>query len=355
MSKQANPRTTYKSAGVDIDSGNALVENIKPIVAGTARLGSHGKIGSFGGLFDLSATTYKDPVLVSGTDGVGTKLLIAIESKIYDTIGIDLVAMCANDVLSQGAEPLFFLDYFSCGKLDISIAENVIKGIADGCLEAGCALIGGETAEMPGMYSKDHFDLAGFCVGAVERSNILPTNNVKSGDIVFGLPSSGAHANGYSLIRKIINETDSDLLEPAPFDKHKILAEVLLRPTRIYVKEAIKVIQSNIKIKAFAHITGGGLVENITRVLPDSTNLIINTDSWELPPLFQWLHKCGNLDFIELYRTFNCGIGFAIIINPDEEISLRELLDFEPIKIGEIVDGNTANPPSCKLLGLGSE
>jgi len=351
MSKQVNPRRTYKSAGVDIDSGNALVEDIKPLAASTARAGSYGSIGSFGALFDIAAAGYKDPILVSGTDGVGTKLLMAIETNIYDTIGIDLVAMCANDVLAQGAEPLFFLDYFACGTLDRKIARDVVKGISDGCKQASCALAGGETAEMPGMYAQDHFDLAGFCVGAVERSKLLPSG-VIPGDIVVGLPTSGAHANGYSLIRKVIKETGAELRAPAPFDPNIELGKLLMQPTRIYVKEAMNALNSGGKIKAFAHITGGGLVENVARILPNQTDVIIDARNWELPPLFYWLHKSGNIELKELYRTFNCGIGFIIVIAADMEPELKEVFGSDAIQIGKILPGNESSSSNCKLIGL---
>tara|TARA_Y100001970_G_scaffold208856_1_gene254597 strand:+ start:3387 stop:4493 length:1107 start_codon:yes stop_codon:yes gene_type:complete len=351
MSDRIPPSRTYKSAGVNIDSGNSLVESIKPLSAMSSRPGSMGNLGGFGGLFDISKAGFTDPILVSGTDGVGTKLLMAIKTEMHETIGIDLVAMCVNDVISQGAEPLFFLDYFACSKIEEKIAKKVIEGVAKGCIEAKCALVGGETAEMPGMYSNGHYDLAGFCVGAAERESILPTG-VKQGDIVFGAMSSGAHSNGFSLIRKIIDDTKTDLLSPAPFDNQIILAEALMEPTRIYVDPVLKLLKNKVEIHSIAHITGGGLLENIPRVIPDELNAVIDTKTWDLPPLFGWIHEVGNVDFPELYRTFNCGIGLTLIAPSESRDSINKAFNGNLIEIGEIVKNETSPNSCCHLVGL---
>lgn len=305
-------KISYASAGVDIDAGEALVERIKPFAKATARKGTDSALGGFGGLFDLSALGYKEPVLVSGTDGVGTKLKIAQETGLHGTIGIDLVAMCVNDIVVQGAEPLFFLDYFACGKLNVDEAAEVVKGIAEGCKQAGCALVGGETAEMPGMYKAGEYDLAGFTVGVVEKSRILPRTDIEAGDAVIGIASSGVHSNGYSLIRKLVEVAGLTYESPAPFAKGKTLGEALLTPTRIYVKPMLNLIKTD-KVKALAHITGGGLTDNLPRVLQEGINLRIDTKAWELPPVFAWAKATGNLDDAEMLRTFNCGIGMAVI------------------------------------------
>ncbi len=312
LAKKDSP-LTYKQAGVDIGAGNALVRKIIPIAETTQRSGVMGHIGGFGALFDLAETGFRDPVLVAATDGVGTKLKIAIQTNKHNTIGIDLVAMCVNDLLVQGAEPLFFLDYFACGKLDTTVAESVIAGISEGCRQAGAALIGGETAEMPGMYGPLDYDLAGFAVGAVERQAILPRDNLKAGDALVALASSGAHSNGFSLIRRIVERSGLLWHDRAPFDETRTLGEALLEPTRIYVKPCLDAIRETGYIKALAHITGSGPIENIPRILPKGLTARINRDTWQLPELFQWLAKEGRLDEGELLRTFNCGIGMVVV------------------------------------------
>jgi phosphoribosylformylglycinamidine cyclo-ligase len=300
---------TYRDAGVDIDAGDALIERIKPFAKRTMRPEVLGGIGGFGALFEVSKK-YKEPVLVSGTDGVGTKLKLAFYLNKHDTVGQDLVAMSVNDILVQGAEPLFFLDYFACGKLHVDTATDVIKGIAYGCELAGCALIGGETAEMPSMYPDGEYDLAGFAVGAVEKSKIIDGSTIKPGDVVLGLASSGAHSNGYSLVRKIIERANPDM----DADFHgRPLRDVLMAPTRIYVKSLLKLIET-LPVKGMAHITGGGLVENVPRVLPEAVTAILDKSSWPLPPLFQWLQKEGQVADAEMHRVFNCGIGMAVIV-----------------------------------------
>lgn len=303
---------TYRDAGVDIDAGEALVDAIRPMAAATRRPGADADLGGFGGLFDLRAAGFRDPVLVSGTDGVGTKLMLAFATGRHETIGIDLVAMCVNDVLAQGAEPLFFLDYFATGKLETGVASTVVSGIARGCREAGCALIGGETAEMPGMYAPGHYDLAGFVVGAAERSDILPrTNDMAPGDVLIALPSSGPHSNGYSLIRRIVERTGLSWQDCAPFDETGKLADALLAPTRIYVKSVLPLIRRR-QIKGLAHITGGGLTENAPRMCPEHLSPKIDYGSLVLPPVFQWLQRAGSLSEEEMRRTFNCGIGLVM-------------------------------------------
>jgi len=303
---------SYKDAGVDIDAGNALVERIKHTAKDTRRPEVLSGLGGFGALFNLP-TGYKEPVLASGTDGVGTKLKLAMDLNIHDTIGIDLVAMCVNDLLVCGAEPLFFLDYYATGKLNIDVAASVISGIGEGCKLAGCSLVGGETAEMPGMYQGEDYDLAGFCVGIVEKSKIIDGSNAREGDVLIGLASNGPHSNGYSLIRKIIDVSKADI-------KHELidgisLGEALLAPTNIYVKSILALIKhKGIKINALAHITGGGLLENIPRVLPKNTKAVIDIKSWRKAPIFDWLQKNGNVDSTEMHRTFNCGIGMVICI-----------------------------------------
>ena len=313
-SKQAGRNSvTYADAGVDISAGNALVEAIKPLAKATRRKGADSALGGFGGLFDLKACGFKDPVLVAANDGVGTKLRVAIETGLHHGVGIDLVAMSVNDLIVQGAEPLFFLDYFATGKLDVAQAREVIAGIADGCKQAGCGLIGGETAEMPGMYHGKDYDLAGFAVGAVERKRILPAKNVGPGDVILGLASSGPHSNGYSLIRKIVEMSGLGYDAPAPFAKDKTLGEALLVPTRIYVKSLLKVFRANTSIKALAHITGGGFLENIPRVLPKTCVAEINLDAVPFLPVFDWLQYVGGTSEREMLRTFNCGIGMIVV------------------------------------------
>ncbi len=302
---------SYRDAGVDIDAGDALVERIRPFAMRTLRPEVLAGIGGFGALFELSQR-YREPVLVSGTDGVGTKLKLAFQLDRHDTVGIDLVAMSVNDILVQGAEPLFFLDYFACGKLDVDTAAAVIKGIAAGCEQAGCALIGGETAEMPGMYPPGEYDLAGFAVGVVEKNRIIDGRTIDDGDVILGLPSSGAHSNGYSLIRRILIRSVPDLA--ADFDGRS-LADALMAPTRIYVKPVLDLLRST-NIKGMAHITGGGLTENIPRILPERLTAEIHADAWEMPELFRWLRREGNVRSTEMYRTFNCGIGFVLVVAP---------------------------------------
>ncbi len=332
----ATPPTSlsYRDAGVDIDAGDALVENIKPFAKRTMRPEVLGGIGGFGALFDISKK-YREPVLVSGTDGVGTKLKLAFEMNQHDTVGIDLVAMSVNDILVQGAEPLFFLDYFACGKLDVATATDVVKGIARGCELAGCALIGGETAEMPGMYPAGEYDLAGFAVGAVEKSQIITGRTIQAGDAVLGLASSGAHSNGYSLIRKILQVTGADL--SASFHG-RTLGETVIEPTRIYVKPLLALMRE-LPVKGMAHITGGGLLENIPRILQAELTAVLDKTRWSMPPLFHWLQEMGNVAPQEMYRTFNCGIGMAVVVAAtDAERAMQSLaaMGETVYRIGEI-------------------
>lgn len=338
---------TYADAGVSIDAGNALVKTIGPLARSTARPGADAELGGFGGFFDLKAAGYSDPLIVAANDGVGTKLKLAIEAGRHDGIGIDLVAMCANDLIVQGAEPLFFLDYYATGKLDKDVASTVIASIAQGCREAACALIGGETAEMPGMYSPGDFDLAGFCVGAVERDEVLTGASIQPGDLLLGLASSGVHSNGFSLVRRIISERGWDLAENLPGEGGRSLGQVLLEPTRIYVRTLLPLIKRGL-IKGLAHITGGGLLENIPRVLPNGRHALVNTDLWQLPPVFAELQAGGRVEPQEMARTFNCGIGMVLIIEPDkrEAVSLA-LGDEEAIEIGMIEEG----PRGCTVNG----
>jgi phosphoribosylformylglycinamidine cyclo-ligase len=312
---------TYRDAGVDIDAGDQLVENIKPYAKRTMRPGVLAGIGGFGALFEI-ARNYREPVLVAGTDGVGTKLKLAFELDGHDTVGIDLVAMSVNDILVQGAEPLFFLDYFACGKLDVATATRVVKGIAAGCEQAGCALIGGETAEMPGMYPGGEYDLAGFAVGVVEKSKIIDGSTIAEGDVLLGLASSGAHSNGYSLIRKIIETKKIDL---ATMFESKTLAQWILTPTRIYVKPLLDLMKS-LSVKGLAHITGGGLLENVPRVLPEAVSAHIDRSMWPQPPLFKWLQEQGNIADREMFRVFNCGVGMVVIVNAADADTAQTLL-----------------------------
>ena len=333
---------SYKDAGVDIDAGNKLIDKIKPHAARTKRNGVVDGLGGFGALFEIPER-YQSPMLVSGTDGVGTKLRLALEMNKHDTIGIDLVAMCVNDLIVQGAEPLFFLDYYATGKLDIEVAESVIKGIADGCLISGAALIGGETAEMPGMYSAEDYDLAGFCVGVVEKAKVIDGSKVKAGDTLIGLTSSGPHSNGYSLIRKVIEVSGADLNQE--FDG-ATLGERLLAPTQIYVKQLLA-LHEKIEIHALAHITGGGLLENIPRVMPDNTQAKIDANSWTTPAIFDWLQTNGNINDEEMYRTFNCGIGMVVVVdNNDVETTIKVLKDqgIETHIIGTIESSQEQTP-----------
>ncbi len=319
-----NESLSYKDAGVDIDAGDRLVENIKPFAKKTLREGVLGGIGGFGALFEI-AGKYREPVLVSGTDGVGTKLKLAFMLDRHDTVGIDLVAMSVNDILVQGAEPLFFLDYFSCGKLDVGIATDVIRGIAQGCEMAGCALIGGETAEMPGMYPEGEYDLAGFAVGAVEKSQIIDGSSISEGDVVLGLASSGAHSNGYSLIRKILERGEADLSSRLPGEE-RTLADAIMAPTRIYVKPVLSLL-SKLPPKGLAHITGGGLVENIPRILPEHLAAELDATSWTLPALFSWLQEKGNVADAEMHRVFNCGIGMVLVTSENNAQASMKILE----------------------------
>lgn len=320
------PGLSYADSGVDIDAGNAFVDAIKPAVKSTARAGSNPDIGGFGGLFDLAATGFKDPVLVAANDGVGTKLKIAIESGIHDTVGIDLVAMCVNDLIVQGAEPLFFLDYLATGKLELNTGKSIIEGIAEGCRQAGAALIGGETAEMPGMYAGKDYDLAGFAVGAVERDAILPRPDMVDGDIVLGLSSSGLHSNGFSLVRKIVEREGLAWDAACPFDESQSLAHSLLEPTRIYVKPLLAAIAASNGIKGLAHITGGGFTENIPRVLPEGLSAIIDQSKISPPPVFGWLKAKGGIESSEMLRTFNCGVGMVVIVSASSADEVENML-----------------------------
>ncbi len=315
---------TYAQAGVDIDAGNRMVELIKPLVRATARLGADAEIGGFGGLFDLKRVGYRDPVLVAATDGVGTKLKVAIETGRHDTIGIDLVAMSVNDLVVQGAEPLFFLDYYACGKLEPEIGAAIVAGISIGCREAGCALIGGETAEMPGVYQDDDYDLAGFAVGAVERDAVLPRNDIVEGDIIIGLASSGVHSNGYSLVRKVVEKTGFAWSAPAPFMPKQNLGDVILTPTRIYVKACLAAIRATKAVKGLAHITGGGFPDNIPRVLPKGLGARVDLSRVPVLPVFRWLASEGSIAQNELLRTFNCGIGMIVIASPKDADAVSE-------------------------------
>ncbi len=336
-------KVTYRDAGVDIDAGNALVKAIGPLAAKTGRKGVLGSIGGFGGLFDLKPCGFEDPVLVAATDGVGTKLKLAIETGIHSGIGIDLVAMNVNDLVVQGAEPLFFLDYFATGKLDLGVAETVIASIAQGCKEAGCALIGGETAEMPGIYSAGDYDLAGFAVGAVERSGILPRDDIEIGDVILALPSSGVHSNGFSLVRRVVKESGLGLDDAALFAPDKKLGEALLAPTRIYVRQILETIRATGAIKALAHITGGGLTDNIPRVVPSHLAAEIDLSAFALPPVFGWLMAEARLDQSEMLRTFNCGIGMVLVIAKGNIERVCEHLGDETKVIGAIVKRGTAD------------
>ena len=308
-------KARYAAAGVDIDAGNRMVELIKPLVRATARAGTGAEIGGFGGLFDLKAAGFDDPILVAATDGVGTKVKIAIETSRHDTIGIDLVAMSVNDLIVQGAEPLFFLDYFACGKLDPEIGAAVVKGVAVACREAGCALIGGETAEMPGVYRGDDYDLAGFAVGAVGRKDVLPRTDIVPGDAVIGLASTGVHSNGYSLVRRVAADAGLTWDSPAPFDRARSLGEALLTPTRLYVRSCLAAIRTTRAVKALAHITGGGLTENIPRVLPPGLGVALELARVPVLPVFKWLAQAGDIGEIEMLRAFNCGIGMVVVLD----------------------------------------
>ena len=352
--QKPSPGLTYARAGVDIDAGNAMVEKIKPLVRATRRLGADAEIGGFGGLFDLKAAGFRDPILVAANDGVGTKVKIAIETGRHDTIGVDLVAMCVNDLVVQGAEPLFFLDYYATGRLDPPVGCEIVAGIARGCTEAGCALIGGETAEMPGLYSGDDYDLAGFAVGAAERGELLPRSGMSVGDAVFGLPSSGLHSNGFSLVRRIVADAGLRWSDPAPFAPGKGLGEALLQPTRIYVKPLLAVLRRENGVQALAHITGGGFLDNIPRVLPDHLNVEIELPRLPSQPVFEWLSRTGSLPEREMLRTFNCGIGMIVISKAAEAdrvaAALREAGE-APHWLGRVIarEGDTRVQTSGRL------
>ncbi|WP_445503856.1 phosphoribosylformylglycinamidine cyclo-ligase [Microvirga sp. G4-2] len=339
MTEKQTNGLTYAQAGVDIDAGNAMVDQIKPLVRSTRRPGADAEIGGFGGLFDLKAAGFKDPILVAANDGVGTKVKIAIDTGIHDTIGIDLVAMCVNDIIVQGADPLFFLDYFATGKLSPEVGVHIVKGIAEGCLQAGCALIGGETAEMPGLYAKGDYDLAGFAVGAAERGTLLP-QDVKVGDVLIGLPSSGVHSNGFSLVRRIVEHSGLSWDAPAPFASGKTLAQALLEPTRIYVKPLLQVLRGGDGINALCHITGGGFPDNIPRVLPDGVGVRLDLNAISAPPVFGWLARTGGVAEAEMLRTFNCGIGMIVVTSADQADAVMERLrqaGENPVRIGETI------------------
>ncbi len=342
---------TYAQAGVDIDAGNALVNAIKPLAGATARKGTAASLGGFGALFDLRAAGFQDPILVSTTDGVGTKLKVAIACGRHGGVGIDLVAMCVNDLVVQGAEPLFFLDYYATGRLDVAAGREIIAGIAEGCRISGCALVGGETAEMPGMYADGDYDLAGFAVGAAERGQLIDGQNIKPGDVVLGLASSGLHSNGFSLARKVVERAGLAWTAPAPFDAKTSLGEALLAPTRLYVKSGLAAVRKG-GVKALAHITGGGLIENLPRVLPNGCAAEIDASAWPLPPVFIWLKKAGGLAALELARTFNCGIGMMAVVGEDRVAEATTILTDageRVFPIGRVVKGSGA--PEVKLLG----
>lgn len=339
MTKPGANGLTYAQAGVDIDAGNAMVDAIKPLVRSTRRPGADAEIGGFGGLFDLKAAGFSDPILVAANDGVGTKVKIAIESGRHSTIGIDLVAMCVNDLVVQGAEPLLFLDYYATGKLDPKAGVEIVRGIAEGCRQAGCALIGGETAEMPGMYAGNDYDLAGFAVGAAERGTLLPRADLVAGDVVLGLPSSGVHSNGYSLVRRIVALSGLAWEAPAPFAPGRTLAEALLEPTRIYVKSLLQALKAAPGIKALAHITGGGFPDNIPRVLPDDLGVAIDLPAIAVPPVFSWLASVGGVAEREMLRTFNCGIGMIVVAEAAQAEAVMAALaeaGEKPVRLGEV-------------------
>ena len=340
MSDSRKP-LTYADAGVDIDVGNRLVDRIKPMARATRRAGANAELGGFGGLFDLKAAGFVDPILVAANDGVGTKVKIAIESGIFDTIGIDLVAMCVNDIVVQGAEPLLFLDYFASGRLDEDVVAAVVGGVAEGCAQSGCALIGGETAEMPGLYSPGDFDLAGFAVGAAERGTLLPRGGLKAGDAVYGLASSGIHSNGFSLVRRVVARSGSGWDAPAPFDPSRSLAAALLTPTRLYVRPLLEALSQTQAILALAHITGGGYPDNLPRVLTDDLAVSLDLDAFAPPAVFSWLAKTGGIAEDEMLRTFNCGYGMAAFASSEREAEAKDALEsagLSPILIGRLIE-----------------
>jgi phosphoribosylformylglycinamidine cyclo-ligase len=348
---------SYADAGVDIDAGNRMVDLIKPLVRATARPGANVEIGGFGGLFDLKGTGFKDPVLVAATDGVGTKVKIAIETGQHDTIGIDLVAMSVNDLVVQGAEPLFFLDYFACGKLDPEIGARVVAGVAAGCRQARCALIGGETAEMPGIYAPGDYDLAGFAVGAVERNGLLPRSDIVAGDAVLGIVSSGVHSNGFSLVRRIVEQQGLGWDDPAPFDASTPLGQALLAPTLIYVEACLAAIRATGAVKALAHITGGGLTENIPRVLPQGLGVRIDLERLPVLPVFQWLAQSGGIAEAEMLRTFNCGIGMVAIVASDRAAAAEAALaqaGHSVIPLGAVVEASGERVAYLGRLSFGT-
>jgi phosphoribosylformylglycinamidine cyclo-ligase len=339
MSESRKP-LTYAQSGVDIDVGNRIVDRIRPFARATRRSGAGAELGGFGGLFDLKAAGFIDPILVAANDGVGTKVKIAIESGLYDTIGIDLVAMCVNDIVVQGAEPLFFLDYFASGKLDEDVASAVVQGIAEGCAESGCALIGGETAEMPGLYAPSDFDIAGFAVGAAERGKLMPRRGLKPGDLVFGLPSSGVHSNGFSLVRRIVARSGLGWDAPAPFDPSRSLGAALLTPTRLYVRPLLAALKQTRGIYALAHITGGGYPDNLPRALDDGLGVSLDLDAFAPQPVFSWLAAAGGLDEAEMLRAFNCGFGMAAFVSAESGDEARDALaraGLSPVLIGELI------------------
>ena len=347
---------TYKDAGVDIDAGNDLVEAIKPAAASTRRPGCTSGLGGFGALFDLKAAGFTDPILVSGTDGVGTKLKVAIESGKHDTVGIDLVAMCVNDLIVQGAEPLFFLDYFATGHLSVEAGRAIVEGIAEGCRQAGAALIGGETAEMPGMYKDGDYDLAGFCVGAVERDEILTGDGVCDGDILLGLASSGVHSNGFSLVRRLVADSGVGYHAPCPFDESREFGAALLTPTRIYVKSTLAALKSG-HIKAISHITGGGFVENIPRILPETVAAHVDAGRWTLPPVFDWLREAGNISPLEMAKTFNCGVGLVVVVKPEGAEETRKILEQNGetvYTLGQVIKRQASEPATVVTGAAGS-
>jgi phosphoribosylformylglycinamidine cyclo-ligase len=343
MAEKPSKGLTYADAGVDIDVGNAMVDAIKPLVRSTRRAGADGEIGGFGGLFDLKAAGFTDPILVAANDGVGTKVKIAIETGIHDTVGIDLVAMCVNDLVVQGAEPLFFLDYYATGKLEPQAGVAIVKGIAAGCRLAGCALIGGETAEMPGLYAEGDYDLAGFAVGAAERGRLLPSSDLCAGDVILGLPSSGVHSNGFSLVRRIVEREGLAWDAPAPFAPGRSLGEALLEPTRIYVKPLLSAIRATGAIKALAHITGGGFPENIPRVLSEGLGAHLDLSAIAVPPVFGWLASAGGVAQSEMLRTFNCGVGMIVVVSVEAQERVMQALTEageKPFRLGEVVARN---------------
>jgi phosphoribosylformylglycinamidine cyclo-ligase len=355
MSGQRADGLTYAQAGVDIDAGNAMVEAIKPLVRATRRPGADAEIGGFGGLFDLKAAGFRDPILVAANDGVGTKVKIAVETGRHDTIGIDLVAMCVNDIVVQGAEPLFFLDYFATAKLAPAVGAAIVKGIAEGCRRAGCALIGGETAEMPGLYAAGDYDLAGFAVGAAERGTLLPRPDVAAGDAVLGLLSSGVHSNGFSLVRRIVAESGLGWNAPAPFRPDRMLGDALLEPTRIYVKPLLAALRETNAVKALAHITGGGFPDNVPRVLPEDLGVRLDLDAIPVPPVFGWLARTGNVAEPEMQRTFNCGVGMVVVTAPaDADRVMGALRDAgeTPVVLGEVVRPDAARVATTGGLRL---